>query len=464
MDTLPPTLSFLRKPDQITSSNRATFSFSYQDSGSGVKKIQCRLDGKPFKDCDRFSIFTELSSGSHRLVAKAEDHAGNPSHPPIEYEWIVDRSKPVVTLTSVPELRSNSSQAQFVFDVIDQISGIEKIECQLDDRSFNPCESPVNYSDLSEGNHFFSVRAVDKAGNPSLIHHGWLIDTKGPEVAFLEKPDSTVYIGSRARIRFTLGDRAGVGVKNYQCLFNGELQNCSTDTLYTVPASHYGNNIFEITAFDELGNSTTEALNWTNKYELISWQQEFQVKKDRPVDVLFVVDNSKSMNKERERLAEKIDGFISRLEGLDWQVAVISTEIYDKKGNSDKYYQDGRLLPFDVEPEIHILDSTMDVDVAQAIFGERITSIPVDTIGHEQGIYATVRAVERALEGQGENTVNSHFFRKNAHLAVVVLSDEDENSCGLQDVNHSGCMEQGVRKEIKYTPAQFLYFISRSFW
>ncbi len=457
VDTLPPTLAFSRKPKPITSSKRATFSFIEEDSGSGVKKIQCRLDNGPYKDCNSFSIFTGLSSGRHRLVAKAEDHAGNPSHPPIEYQWLVDRSEPVVTLTSVPDSRSDNNQARFAFDVTDQISGIDKIECRLDGESFKPCESPVDYSDLSEGTHSFSVRATDKAGNPSLVQsHEWLVDTKGPEIVFLEKPDSTVYVGSRARIHFSVNDR-GVGVKNYQCSLNGNPQNCSPDTLYKVSATHYGNNTFQITAFDELDNETTKTLNWTNKYELVSWQQEFKVKKDRPVDVLFVVDNSGSMDYERGLLAQKIEGFLHNLESLNWQVAVISTEIYHEIKNKngdvereirDKYYQDGRLLPFDAEGETYILDSTMDVNMAQALFEDRIATIPIDDkTGAEQGIYATVRAIERALDGQGENTPNARFFRKEAHLAVVVLSDEDENSKG---------------ENIQYTPSQFLLFAKNS--
>ena len=464
VDTLPPTLAFSRKPDSITSSSRAVFSFFDQDKGSGVKRIQCRLDSGSFKPCDNFSIFTELSSGTHSLMATAEDHAGNPSHPPIEYQWLVDRSKPEITLVSVPDSRSDSNQARFTFDAIDQISGIDKVECLLDGGSFKSCENPMDYNQLSEGDHSFSVRAVDKAGNISLVQsHRWFVDTKGPEIVFVKKPGETVHIGSKAEIHFTLNDQTGVGVKSYECLFNDKPQNCSTDTLYRIPANQYGHNTFQITAFDNLDNRTTEVLNWTNKYELISWQQEFKVEEDRPVDILFVVDNSKSMNEEREHLARKIDGFLHKLEGLDWQVAVISTEIYDKKRNSDKYYQDGRLLSFDAEGKVKILDSTMDVNVAQVLFGERITSIPIDTKGHEQGIYATVRAIERALDGQGENVPNAEFFRKEAHLAVVVLSDEDENSCGVQEINHSGCMEEGVRKEIRYTPAQFLYFISKSF-
>ncbi len=456
VDTLPPTIALSGKPKSTTSSSRAVFSFQGQDGGGrGVKEFQCFLDKGSYQSCDSFFNTDGLSEGTHRFMVKAVDYAGNPSEI-IQYQWLIDQSKPNVMITSKPDLHFDSNQALFAFEVTDQLSGIDKVECRLDGEPFKICESPVNYNGLSEGSHSFSVKALDKAGNPSQPQfYQWFIDTKGPEIVFVEKPDHTVYIGSRAKIHFTVDDKIGVGVKSYQCLLNNKPQNCSPDILYTVPATHYGDNTFQITAVDKLDNSTTETLNWTNKYELVSWQQEFKVKEDRPVDVLFVVDNSKSMNKEREQLAGKINGFLHKLAGLDWQVAVISTEIYDNeetydKEGSDKYYQDGRLLPFDAESEVYILDSTMDmgVDVAQALFGDRITKIPVDTKGHEQGIYATVRAIERALDGQGKNAPNSRFFRKNAHLAVVVLSDEDENSKG---------------EDIRYSPSQFLFFVKESF-
>ena len=445
IDTASPTIAFSEKPKPMSSSSEAFFSFQSQDRGSGVKDFQCHLDNEP-KPCNNFLRLTKLSEGTHTFLIKATDHAGNPSNI-IQHQWLIDKSKPTVTLISRPDPYFNSDQAQFVFNVSDQISGIDKTECRLDGGSFQTCKSPVDYSQLSEGGHSFSIKVRDKAGNVSSTQsYQWFIDTKGPEIVFMRKPDNLAYIGSDVKIQFTVSDNKGVGIESHQCLLNNQPQPCIPDTLYRLPVTHYGDNTFQIIAFDKLGNSTTETLNWTNRDELVERQKIFKVEMDRPVDVLFVVDNSKSMNKEREDLAGKIDGFLHKLEGLDWQVAVISTEIHDRK-DSDKYYQDGRLLPFDAEDEVHILDPTIDVDMAQALFADRVTTIPVDTTGNEQGIYATVRTIERALDGQGENAANARFFRENAHLAVIVLSDEDENSEG---------------KDVRYSPSQFLFFVQES--
>ena len=255
-----------------------------------------------------------------------------------------------MTLTSKPDPYFNSDQARFAFRVTDKGSGVDEIECRLDGESFKTCESPVNYNNLSDGDHSFSVKARDKAGNVSLTQsYQWFVDTTGPEILFVVKPDDFVYIGSNAKVQFILNDRRGSGVEKYRCFFNGRAQACNSEGLYNFPMTRYGHNSFQVRAFDKLGNGTTKTLSWTSQYELVSKQKEFKVQVDRPVDVLFVVDNSRSMDEEREHLARRIDGFLHKLKGLDWQVAVISTEIYGKGDNNDEYHQDGRLIPFDTE-------------------------------------------------------------------------------------------------------------------
>jgi hypothetical protein len=68
--------------------------------------------------------------------------------------------------------------------------------------------------------------------------------------------------------------------------------------------------------------------------------------------------------------------------------------------------------------------------------------------GTEEGIYVTVQAINRALSGEPEDAANADFIRDGADLAIVVLSDEDERSTGAN---------------VRYTPQQFLDFVSQSF-
>lgn len=59
------------------------------------------------------------------------------------------------------------------------------------------------------------------------------------------------------------------------------------------------------------------------------------------VDILFVVDNSKSMKEEQKNMKDRIDGFINKITHLDWQIAVTSTD----PRNSEKW-GDGKFRTF----------------------------------------------------------------------------------------------------------------------
>ena len=458
VDTSRPTIGFVKKPDPITRLNWAYFGFRASDQGSGIKEAQCSLDGANYKVCGNFLDLMDLSQGTHTLQVRSIDNAGNLSDV-IQHQWQIDQSKPKVRIVQGYNT-PGSSEASIEFSATDEESGVRKIECRLNGKSFRACESPMKYSELGDGEHSFSVRAEDKAGNVSSVEsYSWLVDTQAPLVHFTERPDETVYIGSEARIQFTINDGGGSGVQSYQCFFNGEPYDCTPDTSYSFMIPTQSDNNFQITVSDRYGNSATEILDWKNRYELVTKQFAFNVNEDRPIDILFVIDNSKSMSEQRENLSERIDGFLQKVKGLDWQIGVISTEIergnlgdiLTEQASEDNDYKSGRLIPF--EEDLYILHSDMNMDFEQFLdlLQETMQTIPVDSKGDEQAIYSTALAIERALAGQREE----QFFRPGAHLSVVVLSDEDENS--------NGGYEKGVLvNPIQYTPSDFLTFAKNS--
>jgi hypothetical protein len=82
---------------------------------------------------------------------------------------------PMPTITSMPPNPSNSSFAEFAFS--DTQEGVSFL-CQIDDNEFSACSSPQDYFDLSDGEHTFSVEAMDESGNVSdPATYSWTIDT-----------------------------------------------------------------------------------------------------------------------------------------------------------------------------------------------------------------------------------------------------------------------------------------------
>lgn len=132
------------------------------------------------------------------------------------------------------------------------------------------------------------------------------------------------------------------------------------------------------------------------------------------VDVLWIVDNSGSLNTERVRLAAQFDRFIGVLiaGGIDYHVGVTSTDMSNTTGDQ------GRLRG----PLRWIDRSTPD---PRAAFRQAV-DFPMSDVALEEGLSAMVAALTPP------NTVgaNTGFLREDASLAVIVVTDEDDGSLG----------------------------------
>jgi hypothetical protein len=102
-----------------------------------------------------------LADGDYTAQAEQRDAAGNVGHSAAR-SFSVDASAPETSLTSGPSGSTSSSSASFSFDSSETGS---RFECRLDGGAWESCTSAKAYSDLSEGDHSFAVRAIDAAGN-----------------------------------------------------------------------------------------------------------------------------------------------------------------------------------------------------------------------------------------------------------------------------------------------------------
>lgn len=77
----------------------------------------------------------------------------------------------IATSTAIFEFSSSEANSTF--------------ECQLDNASSTLCVSPVQYNNLANGSHIFSVKAIDQANNqdqtPEVFN--WIVDVPAPTIA-----------------------------------------------------------------------------------------------------------------------------------------------------------------------------------------------------------------------------------------------------------------------------------------
>jgi hypothetical protein len=86
-----------------------------------------------------------------------------------------DTSPPETSIASGPSGTVNTSSARFTFSASEAGSSFQ---CSIDGEAFSQCSSPKNYT-VSDGQHTFSVRATDAAGNTDFTPatRTWTVNT-----------------------------------------------------------------------------------------------------------------------------------------------------------------------------------------------------------------------------------------------------------------------------------------------
>ena len=133
------------------------------------------------------------------------------------------------------------------------------------------------------------------------------------------------------------------------------------------------------------------------------------------VDVLWVIDNSCSMSEEQSSLVANFQHFINYFidSDLDWHIGVTSTDLdFDGPGTN------GVLNQVD---QIKFLDR--DTLNPVEIFN-RMALMGITGSGTEQGLGATFSAIAE----HGGDGYNKGFYRDDATLSVIVISDEEDHT------------------------------------
>ncbi|HBG08228.1 MAG: hypothetical protein A2075_13285 [Geobacteraceae bacterium GWC2_58_44] len=165
-----------------------------------------------------------------------------------------DDVAPAVALgAGKPANPSSQKSGSFDFSSGDSTASFD---CKLDAASFALCTTPYAYSNLADGNHSFTVRARDLAGNLSVTPaaYTWRVDTVAPSVVIGSKPAGSSQLKSGS-FSFSSSDAAA----SFQCRIDtASFAACANPYPYSNLAD--GSHSFSVRAKDLAGNlSTTPA-------------------------------------------------------------------------------------------------------------------------------------------------------------------------------------------------------------
>lgn len=145
---------------------------------------------------------------------------------------------------------------------------------------------------------------------------------------------------------------------------------------------------------------------------------------DNKVDILLVVDDSKSMEPENTQLAQRLQGFVNGLStsNVDWQMCATITRAQDVYNNGVLYWGASRNWVDYVGSKAWVLNS--GATNPYSIFTNTIAAIGAGWEGTDDE-----RAIKAAFWSAEYAQYNS-CYREDASISVIILSDEDERSVG----------------------------------
>lgn len=449
IDNRAPQVRITSQPDRETRQTGAVFQFVATDADTGVQSTECRLDNGAFETCNNSISYGPLPQGNHTFQVRARDVAGNTS-PTVSYTWFVDLTPPSLSFVRTPTSPTTNPVAQFEMRATDNSPSAIRLECRLNNEpQFSACTTQQTLTMTTDGVKDFSVRATDLAGNVSpIITHTWLLDTAGPAINFTSIPNANIGNLENAVVGFEVTDQhSGVASNGVQCGLQNQLSNCPAVHSVTYTSLSPGSYRFTVNAVDNLGNSSTNSIQFTVTNVLRQVSQSVTVTSQNKADILIVIDNSGSMNPEQQNMATRFATFIDQLQSLDWRIAIVTTDM-----SGDAIRKDGRFLPFDktafnttgptgatvVVPDFFYIHSGMPLAAAKSSFGRTIQRPANEGSGYEQGIAASLKAIQRSRDPATitASEPNRNFFRSDAVLSVLVVTDANEtNNRGTQTQN-----------------------------
>lgn len=244
VDTVAPSVT-VSGPVGLTSSRSATLTMSSNEPGT----FECSIDGAASAACASPFSLSNLADGSHQVVVRAVDRAGNRSAD-AAVSWTVDATPPTTTIAG-PAASTNSTTATFTLTASEPNIAFV---CAVDGAPVAACSSSVNYTGLAAGKHAFVALAIDAAGNVGPAASSlWTVDLTAPTVTITSKPPARTTSRS-ATFGFTSDDTPA---KFVCALDGGAVTACTSGVTYSNLGT--GRHSFVVVAYDPATNRSAPA-------------------------------------------------------------------------------------------------------------------------------------------------------------------------------------------------------------
>ena len=270
IDTIPPTITIISPENcSFINSTIVILKWNASDNLLGIYHFELYIDEQAVNTdipADQRTYTLTLSEGTHEIMVKAIDKAGNSASHSINI--IVDLSSPTVTITS-PEDNSTVGTTTVIIEwtANDNISDINHFELYVDEQAIDtniPAYQRTYTRALDEGTHKIELITVDNAGNSATHSINITIDISPPTSIITSPEDSSVIGTNVVVIEWTASDEIS-GISHFELYIDGQTVNRSIPAYqrtYTQILSE-GTHGIELITVDNAGNSAAQLISIT---------------------------------------------------------------------------------------------------------------------------------------------------------------------------------------------------------
>lgn len=280
--------------------------------------------------------------------------------------------------------------------------------------------APVNVSS-GDGVKNITAKQTDASGNVGQASQNFLRDTTAPALAITAPANGSSVLPSVALVG-TCETGLTVSVSGDITATTGACNNGGFNINITFTAALGTKNVKvqQTDAAGNVGQANSQFLRDSDAgSEMFISDASFG-----KIDILFIDDNSASMDPNQASLGTKFAGFAAELLKIDWQIGITTTDC-----SAGAYGICGSLLSLTGANSKILTPNTANY---QTVFNNSIQRPETAgclakgtcPAGNSQPLLSATTAMNK------HNTDNNGFFRSNADLAIVILSDADEGQTG----------------------------------
>lgn len=244
-------------PEGYTNQSSTIVEHSFSSSkDQSLVEVICKFNNVEYKPCPEQLPLAHQIQGLQNFNFKVLLKATLTVLMERNFSWGYDSINPELEFnTSIPGTTSQSSE-NIVFTFSDGHSGIKETRCSLNQSDFQACTSPLQLSNLTEGQQTLVIETIDNAGNIFSRNLSWKIDLTPPDFEITIKPEPYTQADT-ADFEFTSSEDL-----QYQCNLDGNLYSACASS-FKLQNIAEGTHTLEVKAQDSVGNwSQVRSYTW----------------------------------------------------------------------------------------------------------------------------------------------------------------------------------------------------------